>query len=305
MVLSFSVSNKISVVFIVNPISSARRHPFLKRTIKRLIDKEKFELEIKETQYAGHAKVLAAQAVKEGKQVVVAAGGDGTINEIGSQLVGTGVILAVLPLGSGNGLARHLNIPRFVPGALKLINRMEVTKIDTAEINGIPFISIAGVGFDAMVARRFAKSKTRGFLTYAHIVANRFARYKPKKYKIETVEGEKIKVRAFFISFANSNQFGFNTAIAPNASLSDGYLDICIVKKPNFFELPVVVNLLMLRMIDRSPLVRILRSKEFTVTQSKNRYVNIDGEAVKIAKKLKIKVNPKSLNIIVPAHEKE
>ncbi len=297
--------NKLSIVFIINPISSARRHPFLKNHIKRLIDKKRFVLEIKETQYAGHAKVLAREAVDNNKEVVVAVGGDGTINEIGSQLIGTDTILGILPLGSGNGLARHLGIPRFIPNAIRLINNLLVKKIDTAEINGVPFISIAGVGFDAMVARRFAKSKTRGFLTYAHIITNRFARYKPKKYSIKTSEGDKIKVRAFFISFANSNQFGFNTEIAPNASLSDGLLDICIVKKPNLFELPVVANLLLLRMIDRSPLVKIIRSEEFTVKQSKNRYVNIDGEAVKIAKKLHVKVNPLSLNVIVPSYEKE
>ncbi len=297
--------SKIKIVFIVNPISGARKHPYLIRFIKRGIDKNKFDLEIKKTEYAGHAKILAKEALKNNISVIVAVGGDGTINEIGSQLIGSEAILGILPLGSGNGLARHLGIPRLLPSAIKLINRMNVSKIDTAEINGIPFISIAGVGFDALVAYKFAKTSTRGFLTYAHIVANKFAHYRPKKYIIKTKEGEKIKIRAFFVSFANSNQFGFNTAIAPNASLIDGLLDICIIKKPNFFELPLVTNLLLLRMIDKSPLVNIIRSESFTVKQTKNRFVNIDGEAVKIAKKLKVKVNPLSLKIIVPHHVKK
>ncbi len=293
-------SRKIKIIFIVNPISGARRHPFWRNIINNFIDKKKFDYEIALTQYAGHAKVIAADAVKNKIPVVVAVGGDGTINEVGSQLIGSDTALGIIPLGSGNGLARHLGIPRILPLAIRLINQMKITEIDTAEINGTPFISIAGVGFDALVAKLFAKSSARGFLTYAHIVTNRFAKYKPKKYVIKTIEGEKIKTRAFFISFANSNQFGFNTAIAPNASLRDGFLDICIVKKPNFFELPIVANLLMLRMIDKSPLVRIVKSKEFTVKQKKNRRVNIDGEAMKISKKLHIKVNPLSLKIIVP-----
>ena len=293
-------SPKTKIIFIVNPISGARRRPFWRNIINNFIDKKKFDYKIELTKYAGHAKIIAAQAVKNGVDVVVAVGGDGTINEVGSQLIGSNTALGIIPLGSGNGLARHLGIPRILPLAIRLINQMIVTKIDTAEINGVHFISIAGVGFDALVAKLFAKSSNRGFLTYARIVANRFAKYKPKKYVIKTKEGEKIKTKAFFISFANSNQFGFNTAIAPNASLKDGFIDICIVKKPNFFELPIVANLLMLRLIDKSPLVRIIKSTEFTVKQKKNRKVNIDGEAVKISKKLHVKVNPLSLKIIVP-----
>ncbi len=293
-------SRKIKIIFIVNPISGARRRPFWRNIINNVIDKKKFDYKIELTKYAGHAKEIAADAVKNKIPVVVAVGGDGTINEVGSQLIGSDTALGIIPLGSGNGLARHLGIPRILPLAIRLINQMKITEIDTAEINGVPFISIAGVGFDALVAKLFAKSSARGFLTYARIVANRFAKYKPKKYVIKTKEGEKIKTKAFFISFANSNQFGFNTAIAPNASLKDGFIDICIVKKPNFFELPIVANLLMLRMIDKSPLVRIIKSAEFTVKQEKNRHVNIDGEAVKISKELHVKVNPLSLKIIVP-----
>lgn len=296
--------SKKKIVFIVNPISGARRHPHLKTLIKKHINNKKFAIEIFYTEYAGHAKVLAKEAVQNKYAIVVAVGGDGTINEVGSQLIGTETVLGIIPLGSGNGLARHLGIPRLLPQSLRLINQMRVFPIDTAEINGIPFISIAGVGFDALVANRFAKSSTRGFLTYAHLIANHFANYKPKKYVIKTKEGAKITTRAFFISFANSNQFGFNTPISPNASLTDGLLDICIVKKPKFFELPVVTNLLLLRLIDRSPLVSIIHSAHFKIKQTKNRPVNIDGEAFKISTKLEVKVKPHSLKIIVSKNDK-
>jgi len=296
------LANKTKIIFIINPISGARKHLHIEGLILKRTNKQKFDIEIKYTQRAGHARELAKKAVENKADVVVAVGGDGTINEVGSQLIGSEVILGILPLGSGNGLARHLGIPRIIPLALRLINNMKISRIDTAMVNEHPFISIAGVGFDALVAKVFAKSSSRGFLTYARIITKKFSRYRSKKYKLLFDNGEKIKTRAFFISFANSNQFGFNTTIAPDASLTDGLLDICIVKKPNLFELPLIANLLMLRLIDKSPLVKIIQSTHIVVEQTKNRPINIDGEAVKIKKRLDIKVNPLSLKIIVSSN---
>jgi len=292
-----------TIIFIINPISGARRHRNISTLINKHLNKKKFQSEIRFTQYAGHAVHLSREAVEKGINVIVAVGGDGSINEVASQMIGSSSVLGIIPLGSGNGLARHLGIPRFIPWAIKLINQCNVTEIDTATINGRPFISIAGLGFDALVAKHFAKDKRRGFLTYAHIIANNYMHYKPKKYKIKFSEGKSLKAKALFVSFANSNQFGFNTTIAPNARLRDGKLDVCIVQKPNIFELPIVANLLLLRAIDKSQYVKTIRSSEFTIKQKKSRVVNIDGEAVKIGKTLNIKVSPQSLKIIIPQHE--
>ncbi len=291
------------IVFIINPISGARRHKNLETLIARHLNKKKYTYDIKYTQYAGHAVHLSHEAVEKGTDIIVAVGGDGSINEVASQMINTPSALGIIPLGSGNGLARHLGIPRFIPWAIRLINNGNITKIDTATVNDKPFISIAGLGFDAHVAKLFAKDSRRGFLTYAHIIANNYLYYKPKKYKLKFEDGKKIKTKALFVSFANSNQFGFNTAIAPNAQLKDGMLDICIVQKPKIFDLPIVANLLLLRAIDKSQYVQTIRSARFTISQSKNRVVNIDGEAIKIDKKLKVKVHPLSLKIIIPQHE--
>ncbi len=295
-------SGKKKILFIVNPISGSHRKERLSEAIKKHIDKRKFDPVIRETQYAGHAVELSRQAVLEKTEIVVAVGGDGTINEVASQIIGSQTTLGIIPQGSGNGLARHLGIPRMIPGAMRLINRMNVTEIDTASINGVPFVSIAGVGFDALVAKKFAKGERRGFFSYAHLISTNFLYYKPKKYRIVFADGTQIKTRAFFISFANSNQFGYNTAIAPNARLRDGMLDIIVVQKPGIFELPLVANLLLLRAIDKSKYVQSYRSGHFRVYQKKNRMVNIDGEARKISKELEIKVHPLSLKVIIPKH---
>lgn len=290
------------ILFIVNPVSGIHRRVKLADAIKRHINTKKFIPEIKETAYAGHAIRLSREAVEKKTDVVVAVGGDGTINEVASQIIGSSTVLGIIPQGSGNGLARHLGIPRTILGAMRLINRLRVTEIDTASINGVPFVSIAGIGFDALVAKKFAKGERRGFFSYAHLISTNFLYYKPKKCKIEFEDGTQLKTRALFISFANSNQFGYNTAIAPNALLRDGKLDVIVVEKPRFFDLPMVANMLLLRAIDKSRYVKSLRSGHFWVYRKKNRVVNIDGEARKISKKLEVKVHPLSLKVIIPNH---
>ncbi|MBN2639216.1 MAG: YegS/Rv2252/BmrU family lipid kinase [Bacteroidales bacterium] len=293
---------KTSILFIINPISGTRRKNNIRHAVNRYINREKFSYTYKYTEYAGHAEELSREAIKNKIQIIVAVGGDGTINEVASQMIGSESVLGIIPLGSGNGLARHLGIPRIIPRAIRLINKFNFTSIDTATLNGIPFISIAGVGFDAKVARLFSKSQKRGFFTYAHLITNHFINYRPKNYELHFEDGKVIKRKALFISFANSNQFGYNTAIAPNAMLRDGKLDVCIVQKPNFFELPIIANLLLLRAIDKSQYVETIRSSKFIIRQKRNRWINIDGEARKINKKIEVEVKPLSLKVIIP-HE--
>jgi len=296
------LQQKKRILFIVNPISGIHRRVKLADVIKRHINTKKFIPEIRETAYAGHAIRLSREAVEQKTDVVVAVGGDGTINEVASQIIGSTTVLGIIPQGSGNGLARHLGIPRTISGAMRLINRLHVTEIDTASINGVPFVSIAGIGFDALVAKLFAKGERRGFFSYAHLISTNFLYYKPKKCRIKFEDGTQLKTRALFISFANSNQFGYNTAIAPNALLRDGKLDVIVVEKPRFFELPMIANMLLLRAIDKSHYVKSFRSGHFLIYRKKNRVVNIDGEAKKISKKLEVKVHPLSLKVIIPNH---
>ena len=290
---------KKTICFIVNPVSGRKTKQDISEIIRSGINRNKYEYKICLTKSAGHAVQLSKEAVESGTDIVVAVGGDGTINEVASQVIHSETIFGIIPLGSGNGLARHLGIPLSVPRAIQLINEANNTFIDTATINGKPFVSIAGIGFDALVARKFSKSKRRGFFSYLRIATEEFISYKPKKYLLQFNDGKRLEVRAFFISFANSSQFGYNTSIAPNAKLDDGKLDVCIVQKPRIFDVPTVANLLLLKRIHKSPLVKIIPSSGLHVTRSK-RAVNLDGEAVKLKKKLEIKVKPLSLKIIIP-----
>ena len=298
-------STKKNICFIINPISGRKRKKDISNLINEKLDQERFHTEIKYTRHAGHAAQLSKASLEEKCDIIVAVGGDGTINEVASVLVNTEAIFGIIPAGSGNGLARHLGIPLSVTKALDLIRSGKYIKIDTATINKIPFISLAGIGFDALVAKKFAKKKERGFLGYFLTILSEFFKYKPKRYRIFFNESKRINTRALFVTFANSSQFGYNTTIAPNAKLTDGKLDVCIAQKPGIFKLPLIANLLLLKRIDRSIYVNIIQSSGLTVKRKRNRIVNIDGDPVKLKKDLEINVVPSSLNVIVPDHAKE
>ncbi|HEY9114610.1 MAG TPA: diacylglycerol kinase family protein [Bacteroidales bacterium] len=291
---------KKSILFIINPISGRRRLNNIADIIQKEVDAEKYTVNINFTESAGHASVLSKEAVENKTDFIVAVGGDGTINEVASQMIGTESVLGIIPGGSGNGLARHLGIPLVPEKAVQLVFNGKISKIDTGTVNEKNFISIAGIGFDALVAKLFSENKKRGFLTYLSLIAQQFSRYREKKYTLEFENGETLITKALFISFANSNQFGYNTTISPNAQLNDGLLDVCIVKKPKFIDLPGIINLLLLKKIDQSPFVKIRPAKKIIIKRSKNRFVNIDGEAIKLKKNLIVEINPLSLNVIIP-----
>ena len=292
---------KKNILSIINPISGSK--PSVKEKIEDLIDnildKEKYNYKIKKTKRAKHAIEISKNAVNEGFDIVVAVGGDGSINEVAQSIINTDVILGIIPLGSGNGLARHLNIPLKPENAIKLINQLNVKKIDTATFNDNVFVSIAGIGFDALVAKKFAKMKRRGFSSYLKIITREYPFYKPLDYEIN-IDGKQIQRNALFINFANSDQFGYDTTIAPKAKIDDGLIDVCIVKKAPWIEIPILAHLLYWKQIDKSKFLEIIKAKNITIKQKRKSTVNIDGEPVKLGKELEIKINPLSLKVIVP-----
>jgi YegS/Rv2252/BmrU family lipid kinase len=290
---------KKKLIFIINPVSGVFKKGNIVNQIKSYIDTNVYDYRIEYTEEPGHATEICHREVENGANVIVAVGGDGSVNEIAKGLVGTETCLAIIPAGSGNGLAHHLKIPLNHRRAIEVINKSKKIKIDTGKVNKKLFVSIAGIGFDALVAKEFAGSKWRGFLTYMRIVAEKFPNYKPKKYEIE-IDGEKMTKRALFISFANSDQFGYMTPIAPDARVDDGLLDVIIMEKFLLIDIPILANLLFWRKIDKSKYVEIHKGKEIKVRSKKKRWVNIDGEAYKLSKELNVSVLPQSLNIIVP-----
>lgn len=289
--------SKQKIRFIINPISGKKHKDHLPEQIKANLDLSLFDYEVIVSEYAGHAKLLAQEAVDAHYDILAVAGGDGSINEVGTRLIGTDIALAVIPCGSGNGLSHCLNIPTDSVKALQLINSNQRRKIDTVEVNGLPFISISGTGYDAKVADDYSKDPRRGFETYFKYILRNYITMKEQHYSI-VMPDKTLDVNAFFISFANSNQMGFDVPISPKASLWDGLVDLCIVQKPNPLELPIMGGFMLDRMMDKAPKVKILQTPEATIIRPQADVINLDGESIMMEKDLHLKVNPLSLNII-------
>lgn len=290
--------SKKKIRFIINPISGRIHKKNLPSQIENILDSNRFDYDITVSEYAGHSKVLAQEAIDKHYDIIAVAGGDGSINEVGTKLIGTDIALAIVPCGSGNGLSRCLNIPLDPLRALELINRKAVCQIDTVTMNDKPFISIAGTGYDAHVAEDYANDRKHGFDTYFRYIVRDYFNLGEKEYTIVLPE-RSITTKAFFISFANSNQMGYDVPISPRASLWDGKVDLCIVRKPTPLELPIVGSYFLSKNMDKSPKVDIIQTREATIIRPAAAVVNIDGESMTLEKDLHLKINPLSLNVIV------
>jgi len=287
------------ILFIVNPVSGTGKHKDVERLIKERLDKTKYIATIVYTDAPGHAAEISRRAAGEGVGIVVAVGGDGSVNETAAGLVGTDTAMGIIPSGSGNGLARHLKIPMNSKHAIDVINDGMMVKIDTATINDQLFVNVAGIGFDASVAKKFALAGKRGFSTYFRITAGSYKQYEPKQYSL-IIDGKVIKRRALLISFANSSQFGNNTSIDPAADVSDGLIDVCIVGKMPYWKTFFLSPLLFLKKFDQTRYVEIIRAKEVVLKRKKGKNIHLDGDPKIMGKKLTIRINPLSLKVIVP-----
>jgi YegS/Rv2252/BmrU family lipid kinase len=289
----------IHILFIINPISGIGKQHKVETLIHERLDMTLFSPQIRYTSHAGHARVMAMEASVNGIDVVVAVGGDGTVNEIANGLVGSQTAMGIIPSGSGNGLARHLKIPMNLGRAIDVLNRNKVTTIDTATINDQLFVNVAGVGFDAAVARKFAAAGKRGFSTYFRITVNSYFNYQPKQYKLE-IDGKIFKRRALLISFANSSQFGNNASIDPNASVSDGFIDVCIVGKMPFWKVFYLAPLLFFNRFNQTRYIEIIRARKVVLHRKKGKSIHLDGDPHEMGRELIMKVNPLSLHVVVP-----
>ena len=289
--------SKLKIRFIINPISGKKHKDHLPQQIEEHLDHTRFDHEIFISQYPGHASILAKDAVNQHIDILAVAGGDGSINEVGTPLIGTDMALAIIPCGSGNGLSHCMNIPLDPIKALHIINENHRRKIDTVDINGQSFISISGTGYDAKVAEDYSKDPRRGFETYFRYIVRNYITMNEQPYTIITPD-ETCDVEAFFISFANSNQMGYDFPISPHASLWDGKVDLCIVQKPNPLELPIMGGYMIDGMMDKAPKVKIIQTPEATIIRPKADVINLDGESIMMGKDLHLKVNPLTLNII-------
>jgi YegS/Rv2252/BmrU family lipid kinase len=267
------------------------------KAISNLLNRDKFIRSYSHSQYAGHAKEIAKKAVENNTDVVVAVGGDGTINEIASQLVNTKTALAIVPCGSGNGLARDLKIPLDYKNAILQMNDFQTKKIDAGICNGQFFFSLTGVGYDAKVAYDFNRSKKRKFLGYAWAILKDFFSAHEQQYEIE-LDQEKISGKYFFVTIANCSQWGYGVKVAPDAKLDDGVFNVTLCKKPSLlFIVPFIIKLLSGK-IDTSKYCTIKTSKKVSINSNNEFYYHLDGDAKGATQRIEVAVLPRALKVV-------
>lgn len=294
------VTTKKKLAFIINPVAGISSKVKLPQLIEHRLDHNKFEIEILKTTYAGEAKSLAKSSVLKGYHAVIAIGGDGTVNEIASQLVGTNTILGIIPSGSGNGLARKLGISRAPHKALDLISAYKIQQIDVGLFNKNYFFSNAGVGYEGLIAEKYSKVSKGGFWQYAKLFAQDYFLYKENNYTITTNKGT-YKSKAFQINFTNSGQYGYNLGPAPlTAQLDDGFFELCIVDAFPKLYVFWMTFLMILQKTHLSRYVRMIKVKRAEVRCDSTMQMQIDGEAGGETNVLEVKVLPKGLKVIVP-----
>lgn len=296
-------SEKQHITFIINPISGTQEKEQIIELINEFLDVDKYTFQIVYTQYAGHAEEIAAQCAEEGHFAVVAVGGDGTVNEVARALTHTSTALGIIPCGSGNGLARHLQISMQARKALEVINEGFVERIDYGTINRRKFFCTCGVGFDAFVSLKFAEAGKRGLNTYIEQSLNASLNYKPETYKV-TVDGNETEIyQAFLIACGNAAQYGNNAYIAPKATLTDGLLDVTILNPFTPLDVPSLALQLFTKTIDQNNHIKTLRCKTINIRREKAGVVHYDGDPVMMGANLKVKIHPAGLKVIVPADD--
>lgn len=290
--------NKKKIIFILNPISGTVSKAGIPDLIEERLDKEKFDCRIAETKYAGHATELAQQAARQGIDIVVAVGGDGTVNEVGRALVNTKTAMGILPCGSGNGLARHLNLPMNLKKCIDILNDCDIHTLDYGLINRHPFFCTCGMGFDAFISMKFAEAGKRGPITYMQKILEEGLSYQPETYEIEDEEGTR-RYKAFLVSAANASQYGNNAYIAPQASMSDGLLDIIIMEPFDLIEAPQVAIELFNKTLDKNLKIKTFRASHIHIHRKSEGIIHYDGDPVMADADVDISIVPKGINIIV------
>lgn len=295
------MDDKKRITFITNPISGIQNKKQILRWIDERIDKRIFAPETILTEYAGHAVEIAARKAREGVFAVVAIGGDGTINEIARSLVHTETALGIIPCGSGNGLARHLQIPLDPRRAIDILNEQVTEVIDYGLINGKPFFCTCGVGFDALVSLQFSKAGRRGPLTYLEKTLSESLKYRPETYELE-MDGSTARYRAFLIACGNASQYGNNAYIAPQATLDDGLLDVTILEPFTILDVPALSFQLFHKMIDQNSCIKTFRCQKLKIHRSKPGVVHYDGDPVEMGQDIEVGIVKKALRVIVPRY---
>ncbi|MBW7868266.1 MAG: hypothetical protein H3C31_08085 [Brumimicrobium sp.] len=284
------------IQFIINPISGIGKKNILPSLIEKNINHSQFDYEIIYTEHRGHAHELAKQAVKDDIDVVCVAGGDGSVNEVGSALIGSETILAILPAGSGNGVARHLGIPLKIDKAIQQINQFRTITIDTVLLNDKKAIGVSGFGFDALISKEFDEHHTRGIFGYIQVIAREFRHFSGIKVMLDN---KKEFTNLLLCSVANTSQFGNGFHISPESNNQDGTIELVFVKIPNLFGFIRMVISSYRKKLHLLKDVEIVSTVE-AVLSVPYRIGHIDGDPVLYEEtSIHLKCVPRSLKVII------
>lgn len=288
------------IVFIVNPKAGTNIQRHIRQSVDRHLDHRMFTYGIWHTEHAGHAAELTKKACEEGYDIVVAVGGDGSINEVASVLMHTETVLGIIPAGSGNGLAMHLGYGRDLDNAVRKLNTARVQTIDCGKLNGRPFINLAGIGFDGFVAKQMKGSNWRGFLPYFLHSVKAGLTFTPHTCTIET-EDRTVTEKCFVVTVANGPMYGYNFQIAPDARLDDGLFSVVIFRDvprwQYFAALPASLN----GKLYEAGFVEHFTARRVKISCEDRAFVHVDGESIEVAGDLEFEIIPKALRVLVPA----
>lgn len=293
------MEQKQKIVFIINPISGVGKKNIIPPLIEKHLDKNKFDSKIIYTQHRGHGHEIANQHKNEA-DIIVAVGGDGSVNEIGSALVNSHCALGIIPCGSGNGLARHAEIPLKLDAAIKRLNTSKPVLIDTGTVNEKVFLGTCGFGFDAHVAEKFDQYHKRGFFSYIKLVLREFKSYVAHEFSIETI-GKKSVHEAFMLSVANSSQFGNGFTISPLSELTDGKFELVILKPFKGYHAPGIARRFFSKSIHRSKFfdqIYFENTLTISLAAGQETTLHVDGEPCGKANSFVIKISKSSLKLI-------
>ena len=289
-------------LLIVNPASgTVAKHRIVPHLYKKM-ESMGFDFDIVFTKSLGHGHDIAAEAAAAGRYAVLACGGDGTVNEIASALAGTQTALGIIPTGSGNGLARHISIPVDIDRSLKVIAENNIIAADYGTANDVPFFCTFGVGFDAAVSERCARERRRGVMMYLKNAINEYIKFSPEEYVIE-VNGQVLTERAFLVVVCNASQYGNNAFIAPQASITDGELDITIVHAGNFFTQALMGVDMLTGLIRKTAFVDTIRTSEARIIRKTAGAAHIDGDAIRMPEVIDVCCRPGALKLFAPTRE--
>ena len=291
------MEEKKRIVFILNPISGTHSKKEIPGLIDKLLDKEQFDYKLRLTEYAGHAAEIAKESAAEGIDVVVAIGGDGTVNEVARSLVHTETALGIIPCGSGNGLARHLCLPLDIKSAIQIINACRIDDFDYGVINGLPFFCTCGMGFDAFISLKFAEAGKRGPITYVENVLKEGLNYRPETYEVEDEMGAK-QYKAFLIACANASQYGNNAYIAPGATMKDGMMDVIIMEPFDTLEAPQIAADLFMKTLTNNSKIKTFRTKSLRIHRETEGAIHYDGDPIMTGKDVDVHIEHMGIKIV-------